>query len=307
MVDIRHMRSFIAVAETLHFGRAAERLHISQPPLSRQIAALEKELGVRLLERHSRHAALTPAGRRFLEDARAVVASFDQACRNARLAQRGELGELSIGFMMHAAYTVLPGLTRRFLEAYPDVRVELREVLPGLLPDAVLTGRFDTGILFDPGPLAGLSMHRIHQERLCVAIPAGHRLAGHAIIAASLLEGEPLIAVPTETAPMLREAIVRHFHAAGLEPVFRLETQLQQTIISLVAESLGIALVPESMSRLGRTGVVFRDLEDAPTIGHAVIWRPGNLNPALGPFLAQMGVGPEAAISSRDRSRVRGT
>lgn len=293
MVDIRHMRSFIAVAETLHFGRAAERLHISQPPLSRQIAALEKDLGVRLLERHSRHAALTPAGRRFLEDARAVVASFDQACRNARLAQRGELGELSIGFMMHAAYTVLPGLTRRFLETYPDVRVELREVLPGLLPDAVLTGRFDTGILFDPGPLAGLSMHRIHQERLCVAIPAGHPLADHATIAAGLLEGQPLIAVPAETAPMLREATVRYFHAAGLAPVFRLETQLQQTIISLVAESLGIALVPESMSRLGRTDVVFRDLEDAPTIGHAVIWRPGNLNPALGPFLAQMGAGPD--------------
>lgn len=290
MIDIRQMRYFIALAETLHFGRAAERLHISQPPLSRQIAALEKDLGVRLLERHSRHAALTPAGRRFLDDARTVVASFDQACHNARLAQRGELGELSIGFMMHAAYTVLPAVTRRFMEAYPNVHVELREVLPGLLPDAVLNGRFDTGIIFDPGPIPGLSTHRVHEERLCLALPAGHRLTMQGKVSAAMLAGEPLIAAPQETAPMLRDAIVRLCRAGGVEPVFRLETQLQQTIVSLVAENLGVALVPESMRRLGRTDVVFRDLEDAPTIAHVVIWRAANLNPALGPFLAEIGV-----------------
>src|ERR1700730_10755984 len=126
MIDIRQMRYFVVLAETLHFGHAAERLHLSQPPLSRQIAALEKELGVRLLERHSRRATLTPAGQRFLEDSRAVLASFDQACRNARLTDRGELGELSIGFMMHAAYTVLPSLTQRYMAAHPHVRVTLR-------------------------------------------------------------------------------------------------------------------------------------------------------------------------------------
>lgn len=290
MIDIRQMRYFIALAETLHFGRAAERLHISQPPLSRQIAALEKELGVRLLERHSRSAALTPAGQRFLEDARTVVAGFDQACRNARLAQRGELGSLSIGFMMHAAYTVLPSLTRRFMDAYPGVRVELREVLPELLPDAVLSGRYDTGIMFDPGPLPGLGMHRVHEERLCLALPRGHRLADQAVITARQLAGEPLIAVPAETAPMLRDAITRFCRAAGVEPLIRLETQLQQTIVSLVAEALGIALVPDSMRKLGRPDVVFRDVHDAPSIAHVVVWRPTNLNPALGPFLAEVGV-----------------
>src|SRR5215469_13195414 len=107
-MELRHLHYFVTVAETLHFGRAAERLHISQPPLSRQIAALEKELGVRLFDRQSRRATLTPAGRRFLEDSRAVLIGFDQACRNARMAERGELGELSVGFMMHAAYTILP-------------------------------------------------------------------------------------------------------------------------------------------------------------------------------------------------------
>src|SRR5215470_1325213 len=104
MIDIRQLRYFVAVAETLHFGRAAERLHVTQPPLSRQIALLEKELGVRLIERHSRRARLTHAGERFLADGRAALVAFDRACRNARLAQAGELGEISIGFTMHAAY-----------------------------------------------------------------------------------------------------------------------------------------------------------------------------------------------------------
>ena len=127
MIDLRQMRYFVALAETLHFARAAERLHISQPPLTRQIAALERQLGVRLLERNSRRAKLTHAGQRFLEDARLAVAAFDQACRNARLAERGELGTLRIGFMMHAAHTVLPRLARRFMTEHPEVHVELRE------------------------------------------------------------------------------------------------------------------------------------------------------------------------------------
>src|SRR5262249_2385640 len=135
MIDLRQMRYFVALAETLHFGRAAERLHISQPPLTRQIATLERELGVRLLERNSRHAKLTHAGQRFLEDARVTIAAFEQGCRNARLAERGELGTLTIGFMMHAAHTVLPRLTRQFMTDYPQVRVELREMIPDLLPD----------------------------------------------------------------------------------------------------------------------------------------------------------------------------
>ena len=290
MIDIRQMRSFVVLAETLHFGRAAERLHLSQPPLSRQIAALEKDLGVRLLERNSRQAALTPAGRRFLEDARAVLASFDQACRNARLADRGELGELSIGFMMHAAYTVLPNLAQRYMAAYPQVQLTLREVLPNSLVDDVRSGRFDAGIMFFPGPVRGLETRAIHRERLCLAVHPGHRLAARALAHASDLDGEPLIATPPEVAPMLREAIAGYCRSGGFMPSIRLETQLQQTIVSLVAEQLGVALVPESMHKLGLANVVFRQLADAPSVEHVIAWRPGNLNPALGPLLATAGV-----------------
>jgi DNA-binding transcriptional LysR family regulator len=286
MIDIRQMRYFVVLAETLHFGRAAERLHLSQPPLSRQIAGLEKQLGVRLLERHSRQAALTRAGQRFLEDARAVLVAFDQACRNARLADCGELGELSIGFMMHAAYTVVPNLARRYMAAYPQVHLQLREVIPSSLAQAVLSGGFDAGIMFYPGPVAGLETRPIHREALCLAVHPEHRIAPRELVCALDLEGEKLIAAPAEVAPTLREAIVAYCRSGGFVPTVRLETQLQQTIVSLVAENLGVALVPDSMRKLGIANVVFRELQEAPVIEHVIAWRPGNLNPALWPFLA---------------------
>jgi DNA-binding transcriptional LysR family regulator len=285
MIDLRQMRYFVALAETLHFGRAAERLHISQPPLTRQIAALERELGVSLLERNSRRAKLTHAGQRFLEDARLTIAAFDQACRNAQLAERGDLG-----FMMHAAHTVLPRLTRQFMTEHPQVHVEPREMLPDLLPDAVLTGRFDAAVTFDPGPIRGLSTHQIFEETLCLAVPAGHRLAASPTIRAEELAGEPLIATPPDVAPTLRDAILRFCRSGNVVPIFRLEAQLQQTIVSLVAEKLGVALVPTSMSRLGLPDVAFVALEGAPTVAHVIAWRDGNLNPTLRPFLAAAGV-----------------
>ena len=290
MIDLRQMRYFVALAETLHFGRAAERLHISQPPLTRQIAALERELGVRLLERNSRRAKLTHAGQRFLEDCRLAVAAFDQACRNARLAERGELGTLRIGFMMHAAHTVLPRLTRQFMTEHPEVHVELREMIPDLLPDAVLTGRFDAAVTFDPGATRGLSTHQIFEEKLCLAVPSVHRLAASRTIRAEQLAGEPLIATPPDVAPTLRDAIMRFCRSGGVAPNIRLEAQLQQTIVSLVAEKLGLALVPTSMSKLRLPDVVFLPLEDAPTVAHVIAWRDGNLNPTLRPFLAAAGL-----------------
>jgi DNA-binding transcriptional LysR family regulator len=290
MIDLRQMRYFAALAETLHFGRAAERLHISQPPLTRQIAALERELGVRLLERNSRRAKLTRAGLRFLEDSRLAIAAFDQACRNAQLAERGELGALRIGFMMHAAHTVLPRLTRRFMTERPEVHVELREMIPDSLPDAVLTGRFDAAVTFDPGAIRGLSTHQIFEEKLCLAVPRGHRFAGLPSIRAEELTGEPLIGTPPDVAPTLRDAVLRFLRSGGIAPSFKLEAQLQQTIVSLVAENLGVAIVPTSMSRLGLPDVAFLPLEAGPTVAHVVAWRDGNPNPTLRPFLAAAGV-----------------
>lgn len=286
MVDIRQMRYFIALAETLHFGRAAERLHITQPPLSRQVTALEAELGVKLLERHSRKAVLTPAGRQFLEDAKAVVASFEQACRNARLADKGQLGELSIGFMMSAAQSVLPKLMRRYVADYPLVDVKLREVVPASLPEAVLTGQFDAAISFSPGVVRGLASHPVFRENLCLAVHHEHPFAALDHIDGALLLGQALIATPADVAPTLRRAIEDYCLAHGFVASIRLETQLQQTILSLVEENLGIALVPQSMGKYSPINVMFKSLESAPVIEQVILWRADNLNPTLQPFLA---------------------
>lgn len=287
MIDIRQLRYFVVLAETRHFGRAAQRLHISQPPLSRQIAALENALGARLLERHAHGASLTYAGEIFLTEARGVLAAFDQACHNARLAAHGELGKLAIGFMMHAAYTSVPDLTRRFITRYPQVQLELRETIPGVLADAVLSGQFDAGILFNPGPVAGLEAMLLHRERLCLALYAAHPLAERTTLGARDLQGEALIATPHDVAPMLRDAIEVYCRSGGVAPHFRLETQLQQTIVSFVAEGLGIALVPQSITRIGVAGVVYRELENSPAVEQVLVWRTGNRNPSLALFLEE--------------------
>lgn len=281
MIDLRQLRYFVAVAETLHFSRAAERLHVTQPPLSRQVAALERALGVTLIERHSRRVQLTHAGARFLTDSRAILASVDQACRNARAAEAGELGELTIGFMMHAAHSSVPALTRRLLAERPGVRLHLRETMPSELVAGVLGGRLDAGISFNPGPVRGLAMKVLHREPLCLAIPDGHRLASMTQMAPPDLVDEPLIATPPDVAPALRQAILAYLAPAdGMLPI-RLETQLQQTIVSLVAEGIGIALVPYSLRKLSLPGVVFRPLADAPVVEQVLFWRTASTNPAL--------------------------
>lgn len=282
MIDIRQLRYFVALAETLHFGRAAARLHVTQPPLSRQIAALEQALGVRLLHRHSRTASLTPAGERFRTDAAAVLALLDQACRNAARVDQGWLGSLSIGFMMCAAYHVVPALTRACVAALPEVELKLREVIPSSLAADLAAGRTDAGILFPPSPAAGLRSRVIYRESLCVALPPGHRLAdGESDLPAVALAEEAFIATPMDVAPTLHEAIAAHCAAAGFSPRVRLEVQMQQTIVTFVAEGLGVALVPDSMRRMRLPGVVFRKLAGAPIVEQVVAWHEGNQNPAL--------------------------
>jgi len=184
----------------------------------------------------------------------------------------------------------VPPLTRRFTAECPGIRLHLQEVIPSLLIEHVLGGKLDVGITFSQNPPRGLAMEVIHTERLCLALPAGHRLAAARRLDASRLEGEPLIAVQPGVAPTLRKAVEGYFLKAGVEPKVLLETQLQQTIVSLVAERVGVALVPESLKKLSIKGAVFRSLRDAPQVEHVIAWRPGNLNPALGRFLAVAGV-----------------
>jgi len=263
-MDTRHMRYFVALAETLHFGQAAARLNMSQPPFSRQIAAIEKTLGVKLFERTSRKVELTAAGTHFLRDCRDVLDRFASACRDTQLVAKGMKGELRLGFMMHAAQAIVPSLVRRFSDAWPDIRLVLEERIPTDIDDMLLEGQLDAAITFGGTPAAHLRTHLLSRDRLQAIMPADHALTQRDLIEAADLQDQRLIAAPATVAPTLRTAISTYCAAGGIIPHFAFEPRLQQTIIRLVAEGLGMALIPQSLcAGLGQT-VISKPLANAP-------------------------------------------
>lgn len=263
-MDTRHMRYFVALAETLHFGHAAQRMNMSQPPFSRQISAIEKTLGVQLFERNSRNVALTPAGQHFLADCRAVLEGFDAACRDVQLVASGMKGELKLGFMMHAAHSVIPALVRLYSQARPDVRLILEERIPTDIEEMLAEGTLDAAVTFGGGPAPHQRTLLLARDRLCLIVPRGHRLAEAETIGPQSLAGERLIAAPATVAPTLRTAIGHYCAAGGVVPHFAFEPRLQHTIIRLVQEGLGVALIPQSLCDDLAEGVVSRTLDDAP-------------------------------------------
>jgi len=289
MIDVKPLRYFVTLAETRHFGRAAARLHLSQPPLSRQLAALEASLGVRLIERNPRSVTLTAAGARFYIDAKAILAALDQAGHNARAASLGERGELTIGFTMCAAYSVLPTFARSYGAAFPEVALNLREVVSNDLGPQVQNAQVDAAIMVADATPRGLAGRTVLVERLCVALPRTHPLARQRKLHATQLAHEPFVIAAEEVGPGLHASIVGHCRNAGFEPDVRFEVRLQQTVLSLVDEGAGVALVPESMRRAQLAGVVFKPLADAPTISQVLVWSQANRNPCLARFLQMVG------------------
>lgn len=284
-IDFRQLRYFATVAETLHFGRAAALMHISQPPLSRQIAALEAELGVALFKRNSRHVELTAAGRHFHEQAGRILAALDDAVRGTQATARGERGVLRVGFTMSVAWSVLPPLIKDYATAYPAADIQLSEVLPRELNAALLAGAVDVGIAFPWHRPVGLEYLNVFSEPLCVVLPAGHRLAPQACIAVGELAGEPFITFPAATSPALHELVIGCCRENGFEPQVRLETHLQQTIVNLVAAGLGVSLVPRSLGKMQLPGAVFRPIAVPRQVEQGVIWVAANDNPCLAAFL----------------------
>lgn len=288
-MDLRQLRYFVTLAETLHFGRAAERLHITQPPLSRQIAALEEALGTSLFTRHSRAVALTPAGEHFLGHARRLLSDLELAVHTTRTAAEASRRTLRIGFTMYAAWNLLPGLVRAYSDTWPDDTLTLDETLPRDLQQALMSGEADAGISFPL--LVGSSLHYrpLYREPLCAVLPEDHPRADDERVAVAALADEAFVTFPATTAPALHEAVMTCCRAARFAPRIRLEAHLQQTIVNLVAEGLGVALVPDSMRRMRLAGAVFRPLDESPTIEQGLYWHPRNANPALASLLSCAG------------------
>ncbi|MFC5476095.1 LysR substrate-binding domain-containing protein [Paraherbaspirillum soli] len=289
-IELRQLRYFVAVAEEKHFGRAALRLHMTQPPLSQTIQALEASIGTLLFARTKRSVALTPAGLALLPEARRILQQASTLPDLARRAASGESGLLSLSFVSTADYSILPPLLREFRETYPQVQIELREATTDLQLEQLVQGSIDAGLLIPPlsdKAKSALDYLPVLSEPLILAAPTGLKaLRAKGKIALSSLSEMPLIIFPRRIAPGFHDTILACFRAAGVTPHIGQEAIQMQTIVGLVSAGMGIALVPQSVSNLKRPGVDYRELQDnTPMVETGLAWRRDNASPVLKAFL----------------------
>ena len=285
-MELRHLRYFVVVAEELHFRRAAERLHMSQPPLSQQIRALEQEIGATLFERNQRKVELTAAGAAFLERAREILDAVEDAARQARRVQRGEVGRLAVGFVGSAMYSFVPELLRQFRAHAPEITLRLHELGTSEQLRQLEDGRLDIGFLRMPRKRPELTFETLVEEPVVAALPDAHPLATHPLLRLADLEGEKLVLLTRAGAPGLREALADAIDKLGGEERIVQEAAEMQTVVGLVAAGVGVSLVPESVRALARAGVTYRPLDGyAPKVRLAMAWRAADDSPVLAAFL----------------------
>lgn len=287
MIELRHLRYFMTVAEELHFGRAASRLHMAQPPLSQQIRQLEEKLGFQLFHRTKRSVQLTEAGAVFLAECQRIMQQLDQAVQLGQQVSRGERGQLVIGFVSSAAYSVLPTLLRRFRTAAPEVSLELHELTTDQQIQWLRDRRMDVGLVRPPIDEPDFCLMPLFEEPLVVALPQQHPLAQQPQVSLKDLAGKPFILFPRLLAPGLYDQIISLCQQGGFSPTIVQEAIQMQTIISLVAAEIGVAIVPLSLQNLQRTGVVYRELQEpTPKAAIALLTRQSDPSPTVQQFLA---------------------
>ncbi len=291
-IELRQLRHFIAVAEELHFGRAARRLHMTQPPLSQSIQALEAQLGTPLFVRTRRSVALSAAGAALLPEALRILHQVSELPALAQRTAAGALGQLSISFISIADYSVLPSVLREFRRACPEVAIRLQEATTDVQLELLAEASLDVGFLLPPLPdklKSELDYYPVLSESLMLALPEGSVRGRHTAVALAQVAHLPLIIFPRPIAPRFHDLILGCFERAGLSPNIGQEAIQMQTIVSLVSAGMGIALVPQSVSNLKRPGVDYRALKDpSPTLEVGLAWRKDNASPVLAAFLEQM-------------------
>ena len=259
-VELRHLRSFLAVAEELHFGRAAARLHISQPPLSQQIRRLEDEIGARLFRRTNRRVQLTPAGRAFLAEARHAIASAERAVGAAQRAERGEIGELVIGYVTSATYGPLPDVIRMFRKRLPEVQLKLRNLRSVQQSQALLEKRIDIGVVRPHAADSRIAYEALWREPVVVALPGDHPLAHRAAVDIAEVASDIFLIAPAEDTIAFHDDMLALCRSVGFTPRIEDGVPDVQAAIALVAAGLGIHPVAASVQRFTRRGVVYRPL-----------------------------------------------
>jgi len=285
MIDIRQLRYFQAVAEELHFGRAAARLSIAQPALSRQVQQLEEQIGTALLRRSQRRVELLPAGALLLERARAIQQDLERAVADTRRTGAGELGRLAVGFIHSSTYGLLPSVVGRFRQLYPDIELELHEMPITAQHEALVRGSIDVGLLrVQPAP-AELEVVPVLRDPFVLAVPAHHPLAGRSRTRLKAVAGDPFVMFSKRESPLFHARVQAMCEQAGFEPrVVQQATQIH-TVIGLVGAALGVAIVPSSGRNLHPRNVRFVDIADrAEPVHIALAWRRGHETPAARSF-----------------------
>jgi DNA-binding transcriptional LysR family regulator len=284
-MELRHLRYFTALAETLNFRRAAENLRLAQPSLSTQVKALEDELGVRLFERTTRAVSLTHAGRVFLDEARAVLAAAAQAEQRARQAEHGLVGTLRLGVIAPAANAWLAGVLRKFRQQFPGVQLSLFDLTSPEQLQRLRARELDAGLLRPPVSFPELEYQFVEESTQVLAVPAGHRLATKRVLTWPDFNGEPLVMVHPSKQHGYYDAFLAACAVAGAKPYPGQYANDIQTKLWLISAGFGIAPTTATLARVKRPGLVFRSLPPGlPPVQTVLVWRRGDSSPALANF-----------------------
>jgi DNA-binding transcriptional LysR family regulator len=297
--ELRQLRCFVAAAEELHFGRAAARMNMTQPPLSRQIQLLEHVLGVKLLDRTSRTVKLTPAGRVFLLEARRILRLTESAALATRRIASGEAGTIALGFTAASGYSFLPRLLLQRASHAPNIDVALKEMVSDEQIEALLTGRIDVGLLRPPITRSEFTTRKVTSEPLVAALPFGDARLAKAQLTLADFDAAPLVMYAPEGARYFHDMLVGLFEAADIAPVTIQSLSQIHSMLALVRSGLGAALVPEAAMSLHFDDVHFRPVTTTPAapVELYAAWRSDNDNPALTSFLDLLRGDDAAAIT----------
>ena len=281
-MEFRHLEGFVAVAEELHFGRAAARLHMAQPPLSQYIRLLERDLGVKLFERSTRSVRLTTAGHSLLEPARRVLAEASVARRTAQAAGAGEVGRVTVGFAGASSYDALPRLTRAVTSELPGIELVLQgQTYSGEALSRISDGTLDVGFVALPAR-GGISSRVVSVEHLVIALPDTHRLADEPSIDVADLANEQFVAFPAARGSAVRDAVTQACLNAGFRPMITQESPDAYNLLTVVGAGVGVAIMVSSAQNIHMEHVVFRPMSgEVPTMSIALAWRSDNPSAAL--------------------------
>lgn len=294
-MELRHLRYFVVLAEELHFGRAARRLAISQPPLSVAIRQLEESVGARLFERNSKEVRLTPAGGVLQISARLLLRQAEEAALEARDVSQGSAGRLRIGFVGAMLYRGLPQALAKFQAKHPAVRITLAELNSGEQIAELLHDRLDVGFVHTSRMPAELSHALLVSEPFVACLPVGHRLARRRKVATASLRDEPFVLFSRNASPDYHERILSICADAGFRPEVRHEVRHWLSVVSLVSQGMGVALVPSALRHAALRGAVFRPLEEEVSRSDAYcVWREGPENAVVQGFLRAVQAGHPA-------------